>query len=726
MKLGHLIAKNRVMILLISLALLVPSALGYLGTRVNYDLLSYLPESLETVMGQNIMVDEYGIGAFAILVVEGMEPKDMEKLASDVEEIPHVKSVLWYGSVLNLSVPVSMIPERISRRFVSDDATMLIAFLDDTTSADPSMDAVVAMRKVANKDCFVAGMTGIVTDIKDLCLSELPVYVVIAAILCFLVLELTTESFLVPLLFLLCIGISIVYNLGSNIFLGQISYVTQALAAVLQLAVTMDYSIFLLESYEEQKHHFPEDREKAMGVAIAETFRSVIASSITTVAGFLALCVMTFGLGMDIGVVMSKGVLIGVLCCVTVLPALVLFFDKAIEKTKHRPFIKQMNGASSFVTKHVWLWVILFGALLLPSLYGSSRTPIYYNIAQSLPDDILSNEANAKLKEDFDMNVIHMVMLNRDLDAKSKRNIVKDVQEVEGVQWAIGLTSLLGPTVPESMAPKKIRDMLQSEHYELEFICSAYPAATDESNAQLAKINEIVKHYDPTGMVIGEAPLMKDLQDVNDVDMRNVNFLSIAAIFVIILLTFKSISLPIILVSVIEMAININMAVPFFQGKSLPFVASVVVGTIQLGATVDYAILMTNRYMKERQAGVDKKHAVETAHKASMLSIITSGTSFFMATFGVSAYSRVDMIGSICTLLSRGALISMVVVLLLLPSCIYLLDPFIIRTTAGFGEKARKSHLERIEEKLEERIERGKREQSSKEKQDAEETKEEV
>lgn len=688
MKLGHWIAKHRIFILAVGFLLLIPSAIGYLNTRVNYDLLSYLPDSLETVKGQDLMVDEYGIGAFSMIVAEGMKPQEIQELAEELEKIPHVKNVLWYGSVLDLTIPLSMVPDHIKDRFVKGDAVMLIAFLDDTTSSDASMEAVARMRRVTDRKCFVAGMTGIVTDIKDLCLSELPVYVVIAAILCFLVLEVTSESFLVPFLFLLCIGISIIYNLGSNVFLGQISYVTQALAAVLQLAVTMDYSIFLLESYEEQKHNYPEDKEAAMGAAIARTFTSVIASSVTTVAGFLALCVMTFALGRDIGIVMSKGVLIGVLCCVTVLPAMVLAFDKAITRTMHKPLIRSLDGVSGFVTRHAWLWLVLFGLLLVPSVYGSSRTPIYYNIAQSLPDDIPGNVANKELKDVFDMNVVHMILLDRDLDSRSKREILEQVEEVDGVQWAIGLSSLVGPGFPESMIPSRLRDMLQSGHYELEFVCSAYEAATDESNAQIAAIGEIVKSYGDRSMVIGEAPLMKDLQDVTDIDLRNVNFLSIAAIFVIILITFRSVLLPVVLVAVIELAININMALPFFQGKSLPFVASVVVGTIQLGATVDYAILMTNRYLAERRSGCNKKEAVEKAHKASMLSILTSGTSFFMATFGVSAYSRVDMIGSICTLLSRGALISMVVVLLLLPSALYVLDGLIIRTTMGMRSKS--------------------------------------
>lgn len=685
MNIGKWIAKSRFLILIVGALLLLPSLTGIAITRVNYDLLSYLPKTLETVDGQDIMVDEYGMGAFAMIVVKGMPLKDVRQVEETLKTIDHVKEVLWYGSVVDIQVPVQMLPRKLQTALFNGDATLVIAFLDDTTSSDASMEAVRQMRKLLGEQCFVSGMTGIVTDIADLCMQELPIYVAIAAILCFLVLELTTESFLVPLFFLLSIGLSILYNLGSNFFLGQISYITQALTAVLQLAVTMDYSIFLLETFEECKKDYPDDRNEAMGVAIARTFRSVISSSITTVAGFLALCVMTFGLGRDIGIVMSKGVLIGVLCCVTILPAMILVFDGAIQKTKHKPLLPSMDRVSAFVTKHYRIWLVVFLILLFPAWYGNGHTKIYYNIAQSLPDSILSNQANQLLEDEFDLSCLHIIMMDKDAaSAKEKRQMLSEIQEVEGVKWALGLSSVLGPAIPQQMVPERFTKMLQSDTHELAFVCSEYSSATDEVNEQLRQIREIVKRYDEGATVIGEAPMMKDLQDTTDVDLKKVNFLSIAAIFLIILFTFQSLSLPVILVTVIEFAINVNMAVPYFQGVSLPFVASIVIGTIQLGATVDYAILMTNRYVTERRSGKSKKDSVETAHKTCMLSIITSGCSFFVATFGVSVYSKVDMIGSICTLLSRGALISMVAVLFLLPALLYVLDGVIIRTSRGF------------------------------------------
>ena len=689
--LGKWIAKHKYLILLIGFLLLIPSFYGMIKTRTNYDILSYLPDTLETVKGQDIMVDEFGMGAFSMVVVEGMELKDVQKLEDQFSEVEHVKDVLWYDDVADISLPVDMIPKDLREAFFRGDATMMLVLFDNTTSSDEAMGAVEEMRKLVNDQTFISGMTGIVTDIKNIALEELPAYVVIAAALCFLILLLTTDSFLVPVFFLLSIGLAIVYNLGSNIFLGEISYITKALTAVLQLGVTMDYSIFLLDSFEENKKHYPDDRELAMGHAIAATFKSIIGSSITTVAGFLALCSMTFALGRDIGIVMSKGVIMGVLCCVTFLPSIILVFDKGIEKTKHRPLIKNTNRASTFIVKHHKLWMVLFLVLLYPAFYGNNHTGIYYNIARSLPPTLDSNVANTKLTEDFDMSTIHMVMMDKNMDAKSKRNMVSDIDGVEGVKWTISMNSLLGPTIPDSMIPDDIKSMLQGGDYELAFVCSKYESATAEVNAQIGKIDEIVKSYDPNALVIGEAPMMKDLEDVTNIDLVNVNTLSVAAIFVIIMLTFKSISLPIILVSVIEFAIMVNMAVPYYQGVELPFVASIVVGTIQLGATVDYAILMTSRYQKERRSGKDKKGAVLATHKACMLSIITSGISFFAATFGVAAYSKVDMIGAICTLLSRGALISMVVVLGVLPAMFLLFDKVICMTTIDFlGKKEKK------------------------------------
>ena len=686
-KLGEWIAKQRVLILLIGILLLIPSVIGIVKTRVNYDLLSYLPDTLETVKGQDVMVDEFGTGAFAMCVIDGMPMKEVRKMADEFKQIDHVKDVLWYGEVMDISVPPQMLPDNLRKKFFDGEAQLMVVFYDGTTSSDESMGALTEMRRIADKRCFIGGMTGIVTDIKDLCMQELPVYVVIAGILSFIILLLATESYIVPIFFLLGIGISILYNLGSNFFLGSISYVTQALTAVLQLAVTTDYSIFLLESYEENKKKYPENREKAMGVAISQTFRSIVGSSVTTVAGFLALCVMTFALGKDIGIVMSKGVLIGVLCCVTILPAMILVFDKLIEKTSHKRIIPSLDKVSGFIIRHYRVWVLIFLLMAAPALYGSKNVSVYYNIAQSLPDDILSNMANKKLQDTFHMNATHVILLDKDLDGSTKRKIMSEVEELEGVKSTVSISSLIGPLFPKEMIPDDILNMLESDQHEMGLVVSEYEPATPEVNAQIAEINSIVKTKDPGALVIGEAPMMKDLEDTTNVDLQRVNFLSMAAIFVIILLVFKSISLPFLLVLVIEFAINVNMAVPYYQHISLAFVASIVIGTIQLGATVDYAILMTSRYLAERMAGRTKMESVSIAHRTCILSIITSGLSFFVATFGVSAYSRVDMIGSICTLLARGALVSMASVILLMPAMFIIFDGLIMRTTMGFRSK---------------------------------------
>ena len=683
-KVGKWIAKHRVLMLLIGFLLVIPSVIGIANTRVNYDLLSYLPEHLETVKGQDIMVDEYGMGAFSMVVVENMKMKDIQALEDKFSEVPHVKDVLWYDDVADISLPVEMIPKDLREAFFKGNATMMLVLFDDTTSSDNSMEAVEEMRKIADEQCFISGMTGVVADIKNLALKELPIYVVIAALLSLLVLELTSGSFVVPVLFLISIGLAILYNLGSNIFLGETSYITKALTAVLQLGVTMDYSIFLLNSYEENKRRFPGEKERAMGHAIANTFKSVAGSSVTTIAGFIALCVMTFALGRDLGIVMAKGVLIGVICCVTILPSLVLVFDKAIEKTQHRHLLNNMDRPSTFITKHYKAWILIFLVLLFPAIYGNNHTEIYYNIAESLPDTLDSNVANATLKEDFDMSNIHMVLMDKNMDSLDKQKMFDQIDQVEGVKWTISKNSLIGPSVPDSMIPSDIKSMLQSDDYEIAFICSEYESATDQVNEQIAQIDQSVKLYDTTGMVIGEAPLMKDLQDVTDTDLIRVNALSIIAIFIIIMIVFKSISLPIILVAVIEFAIMVNMAIPYYQGTSLPFVASIVIGAIQLGATVDYAILMTTRYQKERQRGKDKMEAISIAHKISMPSIISSGLSFFAATFGVACYSQVEMIGSICTLLARGAIISMIVVILVLPAMFMIFDKVICKTSIGF------------------------------------------
>ena len=686
-KFGKWIAKHKVIIVIISMLLLIPSFLGMAATRVNYDILSYLPESLETVEGQDIMVDEFGMGAFSMVVVEDMELKDVAALKEKFQNVEHVKDVLWYDSVADLSIPVSMIPEKFKDGFFNGDATMMIALFDNTTSSDAAMEAVSDMRKIANEQCFISGMSGVVTDIKNLALEEMPIYVVIAACLSLLVLLLAMDSLVIPVLFLLSVGLAVVYNLGTNIFFGEVCYITKSLTAVLQLGVTMDYSIFLLNSFEAYKKKY-DSKDRAMAHAIADTFKSVAGSSVTTIAGFLALCVMTFALGRDMGIVMAKGVVIGVICCITTLPAMILVFDGVIEKTKHKPLVKSLDKASGFITKHYKVWLLVFLVMLYPAVYGNNHTQIYYNIDKSLPATLDSNVSNEKLKEDFDMSTVHMILLKNGLDSKEKTQMLDQIDKVDGVKWSLGMNSLIGPTFPESMIPSNIKKMLQSDNYEVQFICSEYSSATDECNAQLDAIQKIVKKYSPESMVIGEAPLMKDLQDTTNVDLQRVNILSMAAIFLIILFVFKSISLPFILLFVIEFAIFVNMAIPYYQGVTLPFVASIVIGAIQLGATVDYAILMTTRYQRERQHGKNKMEAISIAHKTSMPSIISSGLSFFAATFGVSCYSQVEMIGSICTLLARGAIISMVVVLFILPAMFMIFDKLICVTSIGFlGDK---------------------------------------
>ena len=689
-KLGRKIVRFRIPIFIIGLLLLIPSVFGYINTRVNYDVLYYLPDSIETMQGQDILVDEFGTGAYSMFICEGMENKDVAKLKEQIEDVEHVSKVVWYDSFADISIPMEMLPEDIREAFNADDSTLMFIIFDTTTSADETMDAIENIRALAGKQCFLSGMSAIVTDTKNLAESEVAIYVLIAVVLSCIVLALTMESYLIPVFFLLSIGMAILYNMGTNIFLGEISYLTQALVAILQLGVTMDYSIFLLDSFEENKKRFPGDKNRAMGHAISNTFKSIVSSSITTVAGFAALCLMTFALGKNLGIVMAKGVIIGVICCVTLLPAIILIFDPLIEKTKHKPLIKNTNRLSGFIIRHYKIWLAVFCIGLLPAVYGNNHTKIYYNIDKSLPSTLDSNVANKKLEDTFDMSTMHIIMMDKNISNANRTTLMKDIEKVDGVKWAFGLNSVFGANVPASMIPKDVKDMLQSDEQELVFVCLKYSSATDESNSQIAAINDLVKKYDSNGMVIGEAPLMKDLQDVTDIDLVNVNVASVAAIFIIIMLVFKSISVPIILVAVIEFAINVNMAIPFFQGIELPFVASIVVGTIQLGATVDYAILMTSRYQKERRKGFGKKEAVMNAHKACALSIMTSGFSFFAATFGVAWYSKVDMIGAICTLLSRGALISMACVIFILPAMFIIFDKVICKTSIDFlGEKAK-------------------------------------
>lgn len=681
---GKKVVKFRIPILIISILLLIPAGLGYVNTRVNYDVLTYLPEDIETMQGQDILVKDFGTGAFSMFIVDGMEDKEVSALKAKIENVEHVQKALWYDSLADISMPKSMIPKDVYEVFNSDTGTMMAIFFDEGTSSDGTMEAIGEIRKLAGKQCFLSGMSAIVTDTKNLAEKETPLYVLIAVVLAVIVLGLTMDSYFIPLLFMLSIGMAIVYNLGSNYFFGEISYITKALAAVLQLGVTLDYSIFLMHSYEEQQVRYNGDKERAMAHAISQTFSSVIGSSVTTVAGFIALCFMTFTLGMDIGVVMVKGVILGVIACVTILPSMILCCDKWIMKTMHKPFLPDIGKISDKVTKRYMIYVILFLVLLFPSIYGNNHTAVYYNLDETLPKDLPSIIANEKLKKDYDMNTTHMILVDSSVESADVAKMIDKMDDVDGVKWALGLDALIGPAIPQDMIPNSVTDMLKNDKYQLLLVNSEYKVASDELNAQIKDLNKILHKYDKGGMLIGEGPLTADLIDITDTDFKTVSMLSIGIIFVIILILFKSISLPVILVGVIEFAIFVNMGIPYYTGTKLPFVASIVIGTIQLGSTVDYAILMTTRYKRERNHGAEKYDSITTAHRASAQSIMVSALSFFAATIGVGLYSNIDMISSLCILMARGAIISMIVVIFVLPSMFMVFDKVIVKTSKGF------------------------------------------
>ena len=681
---GKKVVKFRIPILIISILLLIPAGLGYVNTRVNYDVLTYLPEDIETMQGQDILVKDFGTGAFSMFIVDGMEDKEVSALKAKIENVEHVQKVLWYDSLADISMPKSMIPKDVYEVFNSDTGTMMAIFFDEGTSSDGTMEAIGEIRKLAGKQCVLSGMSAIVTDTKNLAEKETPLYVLIAVVLAVIVLGLTMDSYFIPLLFMLSIGMAIVYNLGSNYFFGEISYITKALAAVLQLGVTLDYSIFLMHSYEEQQIRYNGDKERAMAHAISQTFSSVIGSSVTTVAGFIALCFMTFTLGMDIGVVMVKGVILGVIACVTILPSMILCCDKWIMKTMHKPFLPDIGKISDKVTKRYMIYVILFLVLLFPAIYGNNHTAVYYNLDETLPKDLPSIIANEKLKKDYDMNTTHMILVDSSVESADVAKMIDKMDDVDGVKWALGMDALIGPAIPQDMIPNSVTDMLKNDKYQLLLVNSEYKVASDELNAQIKDLNKILHKYDKGGMLIGEGPLTADLIDITDTDFKTVSMVSIGIIFVIILMLFKSISLPVILVGVIEFAIFVNMGIPYYTGTKLPFVASIVIGTIQLGSTVDYAILMTTRYKRERNHGAEKYDAITTAHRASAQSIMVSALSFFAATIGVGLYSNIDMISSLCILMARGAIISMIVVIFVLPSMFMVFDKVIVKTSKGF------------------------------------------
>lgn len=688
-KFGKVIVKLRIPILILSFLLLIPSAIGYFNTRVNYDILYYLPNEIETMQGQDILMDDFNKGAYAMVVVQNMDTKSTDRLIKKVENVDHVAQVISYTGIVGEDVPSEIVPSKFRKYFENDstDTTLFAIFFDNTTSSDDTMNAIIQIREQTEGQAFISGMSAVVTDTKNLSEKETPLYVLMAVVLVCIVLAIFMDSFLVPVFFMISIGMAIVYNLGSNILLGEVSYITKALAAVLQLGVTLDYSIFLWHSYKEMKEIYPDDHKEAMAVAISNTLTSVVGSSITTVAGFIALCFMSFTLGLDLGIVMAKGVVFGVIGCVTILPSLILTFDRALEKTMHREIMPNFDKLATFIVNHSWIFVIVFVVLLGPAIYGQNHTSVYYDLSDTLPDDLACSQANKKLEENFDMNSIYMILADSSMSTDTANEMLDKLGDVDGVQFALGLDTALKSGIPQEFLPAKTVSELKGEDYQIMMIATDYKIASDEINNQISKVNDIVKSYDSKAMVVGEAPCTKDLITITDKDFKTVSAVSIVAIFVIILFVLKSISLPIILVSAIEFAIFVNMGIPYFTHTQIPFIASVVIGTIQLGATVDYAILMTTRYKKERSQGYAKKEAIQIALSTSIPSIIVSALGFFAATFGVGCIASVDMIGSLCTLMARGAIISMFVVIFILPSLFVLCDKLIINTSIGFKPK---------------------------------------
>ena len=684
LKFGKAVTGKRRLILIVAVLLLIPSVLGMMATRINYDVLDYLPDNIETMKGQDILMEDFGKGGFSMVMVEGMQKKDVAHLKDRIEDVDHVESVIWYDSIMDVSVPYEIIPENIYDKFNSGDTTLMAVFFDSSTSSDESLNAVSEIRKIGKKQCFVSGMTAFVEDLKELAEAEEPVYVCLAVILACCVLALFMDSWVIPFVFIAGIGIAIMYNLGSNYFMGEISYITKALSAVLQLGVTMDYSIFLWHSYEEQRNVFGRDKEDAMAHAIAGTITSVTGSSITTVAGFLALCFMTFTLGKDLGIVMAKGVIFGVIGCITILPSLILAFDKVIMKTSHKALMPDFSRLSKLVTSKPQILAIIFVILLIPSFIGYQKADVYYNLDRSVPDDLPFRVANNKLADEFQMNSTHMLLVDSDMQKKDVSNMMKEIDKVDGVKFTLGLESIMGSAVPDDIVPGGLQETVKGENYQLLIINSEYSVASSKVNRQINEINKIVKHYDNSGLLIGEAPCTKDLISITDRDFKVVSGISIAAIFLIIALVLKSISLPVILVAVIELAIFINLGIPYYTGTVLPFIASICISTIQLGATVDYAILMTTRYKLERSSGKDKLEAIRTAHSISMPSVTVSALGFFAATFGVGLYSDIDIISSLCSLMARGAIVSLLVVMFILPAMFTLFDKIICRTSRGF------------------------------------------
>lgn len=689
-KFGKIVVKLRIPILVLSFLLLIPSVIGYFNTRVNYDILYYLPSDIDTMQGQDILLDDFGKGAYAMVVVDGMNKSNVSKLVKKVEGVDHVASVISYSGVVGDDVPSEILPDKFRSYFENEDsgATLFAIFFDDTTSSDDTMKAIQEVRDVTDNQCYIAGMSAVVTDTKTMAEKETSFYVLVAVVLVCIVLAIFMDSFLVPVFFMISIGMAIVYNLGSNYFLGEVSYITKALAAVLQLGVTLDYSIFLWHSYKEAKEETPDDHHEAMAVAIGNTLTSVVGSSITTVAGFIALCFMSFTLGLDLGVVMAKGVVLGVIGCVTILPSLILTFDKALEKTMHREIMPNFDKPARWIVNHSWIFLIIFVLLLGPAIYGYNNTKVYYDLSDTLPEKLNCSQANKMLADNFDgTNSIYMILADSNLLAEDSNAMMNEVNDLDGISFALSIDSALGGEIPTEMLPDSLVSELKGDEYQIMMVSTNYTIASDEINDQINKVDAIAKKYDAKSMVIGEAPCTKDLITITDKDFKTVSAVSIVAIFFIIFFVLKSISLPVILVAAIEFAIFVNMGIPYYTGTTIPFISSVVIGTIQLGATVDYAILMTTRYKRERAAGNSKKEAISIALGTSIPSIIVSALGFFAATFGVGMIASVDMIASLCTLMARGAIISMFVVIFVLPSLFVLLDKVIIHTSLGFKPK---------------------------------------
>ena len=684
-KFSQLICKHRKLVLIIALLLLIPSVLGMTATRVNYDILVYLPEDIETLQGQKILQDDFNMGAFSIVVLENMDTKDIQDLENKFREFDTVEKVIGLTDVIGTNFPVEMLPDAIRDIAYRDNDTLFLVTFSDGISSDETLETITKMREITSEQCKISGMSSVILDTRNLSNSEIAIYVMIAVALCIIILQVALDSYFAPFLLLLNIGIAILYNMGSNIFLGEISYITKAISSVLQLGVTMDFAIFLYHSYKAEKEK-SQNKEQAMANAICQTATSVVGSSLTTIAGFLALCSMNLTLGKDIGIVMAKGVLFGLICVITVLPAMLLQFDKAIEKTKHKEILPKFTGIKNFNIKHHKA-IIVIALIILPfAIYGYTHTGVYYNLDKSLPDDLPGVAATNILQEKFGIVSTEVALVKNDMPTNQMTEMLNKIEEVEGIEWTLGYNKLAELGIPKEALPEEILSIFENGDYQMIVINSKYEMATDELNHQIDQINTILKEYDEKAILAGEGPLMNDLVEIADHDFNSVNIVSIAVILVIMIFVLNSASLPIILIGIIEFAIFINMGIPAYTDTILPFVASIVIGTIQLGATIDYAILITTKYVGLRKEGKDKKQAVDEALGTSISSIVTSGLCFFGATFGVGVYSKIEMIGSLCSLMSRGAIISMIVVITVLPAFLLACDKLICKTTKGMKE----------------------------------------